>query len=182
MFLNEAIVAILDQRGKVVGTGFVVHENLIATCAHVINKARSGTVEEHIPIRFYNTTSVTTANIVDEWWPEPQAEDVAILQINQPLPEGALVAPLGSSDGTPGHEFKTFGFPKALSHNGGWGYGQIGDKTIHNGFTSIQLRTSETTVGFSGAPVLNLNTKRIIGMISSITRGFYQLASQNNWS
>jgi hypothetical protein len=38
MNIKDSIVAILNSKGKIVGTGFVAGENLILTCAHVIEQ------------------------------------------------------------------------------------------------------------------------------------------------
>jgi len=61
----------------------------------------------------------------------------------------------------------TFGFPESMLE-GLNGKCEIIGTRIHNGCPVLQLRSSEVTFGFSGAPVLNLETNRIIGMINAI--------------
>lgn len=41
------------------------------------------------------------------------AENVALLQLDGPLPEGSEALPLGGSAGAAGHDFQTFGFIRA---------------------------------------------------------------------
>lgn len=37
--IRDSTVAVLNEKGKIVGTGFLVGENLVLTCAHVIVQA-----------------------------------------------------------------------------------------------------------------------------------------------
>jgi V8-like Glu-specific endopeptidase len=41
MDIQKSIVAILNNKKKIIGTGFVAGENLILTCAHVVKHASS---------------------------------------------------------------------------------------------------------------------------------------------
>ncbi len=41
MDVKNSIVAILDRKKKIIGTGFVAGENSILTCAHVVETATS---------------------------------------------------------------------------------------------------------------------------------------------
>jgi energy-coupling factor transporter ATP-binding protein EcfA2 len=77
---------------------------------------------------------------------------------------------LGSSGGTSSHSFKTFGFPAAKPAEGMWGYGTLGDLTTEVGYLVLQLTgATEVTPGFSGAPVLDTITRRVVGMVTAIT-------------
>jgi hypothetical protein len=38
MELQKSVVAILDDKNKIIGTGFVAGDNLILTCAHVVEQ------------------------------------------------------------------------------------------------------------------------------------------------
>ncbi len=42
MDIKNSVVAILNDKNKVIGTGFVAGENLILTCAHVTENASIG--------------------------------------------------------------------------------------------------------------------------------------------
>jgi len=51
-----------------------------------------------------------------------------------------------------------------------WGYGTIGNLTYHPAAgPMLQLSTTEVTAGFSGAPVFDTDTSRVVGMVSAIT-------------
>ena len=168
--LTTGIVRILTPNGTTAGTGFVVaDEGLIAICAHVVAYAGAGPGGT-VRVVFHATGEIREAKVEPDWWRDPDAEDVAILRLDEPLPEGVTPLLLGSSGGTSGHPFKTFGFPAVEGVEGMWGYGNLGDPTTEVGQRVLQLTgTTEVTLGFSGAPVLNIVTRRVVGMVTSIT-------------
>lgn len=167
--LSASVVRILRPDGETVGTGFLVSEELVVTCAHVVVAACK--VGSQVTIVFHHTSGQVAADVDPKYLQDAKDEDIAILKIRDPLPEGIKPLSLGSSAGTSGHRFKTFGFPKAKAEEGMWGYGRIGDRTTQSGHPVLQLTgASEITTGFSGAPVLDLTTKQVIGLVVSITR------------
>jgi hypothetical protein len=88
--LKAGIVRVLEPNGETSGTGFVVTDDGLI---------------------FHATTEEREARVEPEWWRDPDVEDVAILRLEGPLPEGVTPLLLGSSGGTSGHPFKTFDFP-----------------------------------------------------------------------
>ncbi len=168
--LKAGIIRILKPDGSTAGTGFVVtHDGLIATCAHVVQYAGAGSGDT-VRLVFHSTGEEREAIVEPEWWRAPDAEDVAILRLEGPLPDGVVPLPLGSSGGTSSHSFKTFGFPVAKLVEGMWGYGTLGDLTTEVGYPVLQLTdTTEVTPGFSGAPILDTVTRRVVGMVTAIT-------------
>jgi len=168
--LTTGIVRILTPDGSTAGTGFIVSDDgLIATCAHVVEACGAGPGDT-VRIVFHATDEEREARIEPDWWRDPDAEDVSILRLKRPLPEEVTPLPLGSSGGTSGHPFKTFGFPAVKGVEGMWGYGTIGDPTTEAGRPVLQLTgTTEVTPGFSGAPVLDTVTRRVVGMVTAIT-------------
>jgi hypothetical protein len=170
--LTTGIVRILDPNGETTGTGFVVADSgLIATCAHVVVDAGSG-LGEAVRLIFHHTGEESTAIVDPDTWHNPTAEDVAILRLDGPLPEGVRPVTLGYSRDVSGHRFRTFGFPNAGGIEGLWGYGALGDLTTVAGQNVIQLTdTSEVTAGFSGAPVWDDELNTVIGMVVGILGG-----------
>ena len=99
-----------------------------------------------------------------------EAEDVAILRVVGDLPGQVKPLPLGSSEGTEQHEFDTFGFPRSNPEQGLWGDGRILKETKIAVAPVLQLSSTQVTRGFSGAPVLDRLRKRVVGMVTSITK------------
>jgi WD40 repeat protein len=148
----------------IVGTAFLVSERLVATCAHVVESA-DVKVGGNISLRLSDGKDIV-AVVAPEFWRDPNAEDVSILRLEYPLKNIRPVI-LGSSSGTKGHTFSTFGFPK---HNQELsGRGEIIGQAIIDGIKVLQLRSPEVTSGFSGALIFDEITKRAVGMVVAIT-------------
>jgi WD40 repeat protein len=102
-----------------------------------------------------------------QWLRDVDDEDMAILRVQGGLPQGVRSLPMGSSTGVSGHKISTFGFPSAGEVEGIAGYGKIlgrGSQT-KAGQPLLQIRSSEITQGFSGAPVWDQLRQRVIGMV-----------------
>jgi hypothetical protein len=162
MNVLKSIVRIVSNRR--IGTGFVVADDgLIATCAHVLGPSRP----EKALVVFEADGVQREATVLAESWRGVDTEDVALLQLCGTLPPGVQPLPLGSSHGIEGHPLVTFGYPEAGEVEGVRGTGTIlgyGAKT-RAGHPLLQLRSSEITEGFSGAPVWDEVRRRVIGMV-----------------
>ncbi len=166
--LTNAIVRIINSYGNTVGTGFVLNDDgLIATCAHVIENAEAGPGDS-VHLVFHHTGDEATAIVESDGWHAPEAEDIAILRLNGMLPAAIKTAILGTNDNTTGHSFRAFGYPKVDDIQGIWAEGKIlGPITDSKGTTMLQLDSSQVAQGMSGGPVLNVNTNRVVGMITA---------------
>src|SRR3989440_9854789 len=162
MNVLNSIVRIISNRR--IGIGFVVTDDgLIATCAHVLGTSRP----EKALIMFQGDAVQREATVLAEGWCAVDAEDVALLRVSGTLPAGVQPLPFGSSRGTEGHPLVTFGYPDAGEVEGVRGTGTIqgyGAKT-RAGQPFLQLRSSEITEGFSGAPVWDEVRRRVVGMV-----------------
>ncbi len=167
--LTTGIVRILDQFGNTTGTGFVLTDDgLIATCAHVVASAGAGPGDT-VRLVFHHTGDEANATIEPDGWRESEAEDVAILRLEEALPEGVRPLSLGPAVDTANHPFETFGFPEANSDEGLWGTGRILRQTTLGGVRVLQLQSQEVTAGFSGTPVWDTATQQVVGMVTAIT-------------
>ncbi|MBE9507992.1 MAG: trypsin-like peptidase domain-containing protein, partial [Chloroflexi bacterium] len=161
--LTAGIVRIIRPDGETAGTGFLVTDDgLIATCAHVI-EAAGANPGDTVRVAFHATGEEREAQVEPAWWRAPDAEDVAILRLDGPVPEGVIPLSLGSSAGVEGHALSTFGFPDPKPVEGMAGKCEVVGRTTERGFPVLQLRSSEVTPGFSGAPVLDTITRRVVG-------------------
>lgn len=171
--LKPAIVRILSPNGATVGTGFVASDAgaygsvaLIATCAHVVSTAGAGPGDT-VRVVLHATGEEREARVEPAWWRGLDAEDVAILRLEGDLPPGVRSLPLGASAGSKGHAFEAFGFPDANPEGGLAGSGQIVSEEIGmEGVRLLQLRSQEVARGMSGAPVWDVDTGCVVGMVT----------------
>ena len=169
--LKSIVVRILDTvGGDTVGAGFVLNaDGLIATCAHVVHDAGSGP-EKTVNIVFLHNGQPATATVLADAWRPPESTDIAILQLDSPLPKGITPLSLGSSRQVKGHAFETFGFPDSNPVNGIPGQGEFLERTTLDGFNApvITVRSQEVTDGYSGGPVFHTTEQHVVGMVTAI--------------
>ena len=160
---EDSILRVL-KGDSVVGAAFLVSDRLVATCAHVI-KSAGADVGGKISLRLPNDRDID-AVVESEFWRDPNVEDISILRLEETI-ENIQPVILGPSSGTKGHNFSTFGFPNTGQELSGGGE-IIGQATI-NVIKVLQLRSPEVTPGFSGAPIFDEITKRVVAMVVAIT-------------
>ena len=164
----NSVVRVLGPDGTA-GTGFLVNRaaRLIATCAHVVEFASAGPGCE-ITVVLHATGEQATAYVEPEYWRDQEDEDVAILRLVDPVPDGVDSVVLGSEARSRDHPFRTFGFPRPKSTDGLAATGTITDLNPV-GRAKLQLsNASEVAVGFSGAPLLDTAARRVVGMVVEI--------------
>src|SRR5687767_5525569 len=105
----EASVLRILKDDATVGAAFLVSDRLIVTCVHVV-KAAGGAPGRTVRLRL-SDGSIITAEALSEYWREESRGDIAILRLEKPI-LGVQPLVLGSSAGTQGHTFSTFGFPR----------------------------------------------------------------------
>ena len=162
MELQKSIVAILDQNNQIVGTGFVVGENRIVTCAHVVKLAGAGP-GGMARVRFAVDKSERFGTVdADAFSPEDQ-DDVVLLRVSQ-TPGGAQILPLGNSRASVGKEFNAFGYAVIGKLQGIGARGQV--ISLVDGGRWLQLRSQEIDHGMSGGPAVDESQGAAVGMIS----------------
>ncbi|MFJ4585215.1 nSTAND1 domain-containing NTPase [Streptomyces echinatus] len=168
--LPMAVAQILGPDGRVAGAGFLVAENLLVTCAHVIRAAASGP-QGPVPVAFLRVTGADLLEGHVEQWRESEGEDVAFVRLPE-TPTGTWVLPLGSAEGCSGHKVRSFGFAAQAMPGGHLGKAEVAGllKASRVGPERLQLtKANDLTTGFSGAPVLDETTSLVIGMLTEIT-------------
>ena len=166
--LEQCVIRILNAKGRVVGAGFVVAHRLAVTCAHVVQAAESGQGKS-ISFQFYADTTVHTAQVMVEGWSPSDtgedANDVAFLLL-QSLPEDVIPAILGAAGGRNRHKFTALGFAHLAVYEDRWADGYLsGVVPVLGKRPTLQFEGRKIKEGMSGAPVLDLDTNRVVGMV-----------------
>jgi sorbitol-specific phosphotransferase system component IIA len=161
MDIKTGVVAILNDKNKIIGTGFVAGENLILTCAHVVEQATAG-LNERVIIRF-SDNSKTEATVEQSSFSPSYEKDVALLRADS-LPQGIVPLPLGNATGSAGHDFYAYGYAAVTDVQGIGARGKIVD-IVDNGHL-VQLTSQEPDHGMSGGPVLDEQRRVVIGMVT----------------
>lgn len=167
--LRNAIVQIHHAaRPDIVGTGFVVGQDLIATCAHVIE---SGTYApgDTVKLVLHWTGEDRTAYVLPEAYQPENGDDVAILRLEGTLPKTGRPLPLGEAEGCEGHRFQAFGYARVGQIEGVYATGEIkGLVRQSDGRPLLQLASPELDRGLSGGPVLDLERQQVVGMVTAV--------------
>lgn len=169
--LERSVISILQADGiSIVGTGFVVSDRLAVTCAHVIEVAKSG-CGQSLQIKFYHQPedeAPLIANVLYDGWSQSESDDVAFLELPY-ISDEVVPVVLGSADDCNGHSYQALGFASLDDYDSRYANDDIGgvvrvpDKRKR---PMLQLQGEEIRRGMSGAPILDLVTNRVVGMVS----------------
>lgn len=173
MDLQKSIVAILNHKNKIIGTGFAVGETLLLTCAHVVEQATGG-LNDSVTVRFAVDGSERVALVEPSAFSPSYERDVALLRVAS-IPDGAAPLTLGTSAPSRGHAFYAYGYATVTEVQGIGARGQIVD-VVDQG-RLVQLTSQEPDHGMSGAPVLDETRQVVVGMV---TKGKWALDAAQN--
>jgi hypothetical protein len=172
--LKRFIAAICDQHGDILGTGFVIAPNVVATCAHVVAAAEvdpGGTVAVKLP----DADTLYPAEFLAENY--DFANDVAILKCHATLPDVVQPAILGRWQEARHTPFQSYGYRPLDIYRGNPAEGQllreVADIHPRPGEPQpthpvLSLASQQVNAGMSGAPVYIPATDRVVGMITAI--------------
>ncbi len=153
----------------VVGAGFVASKQIIFTCAHIISSIGSGPGDS-VVVRLFDGTRVN-ARVEPQYWRTPDAEDIAVLSFEWEF-NGIELIKLGASSEARGHRFRTFGLLRRDQEL--IASGEVIGDAVFQGTKVLLLRSRELTPDFSGSPVFDEVTRRVIGMVTISTPDKYQ--------
>lgn len=165
--LSASIVALCTDEGSIVGTGFLVDDRVILTCAHVVVAAGGGP-SSTVSVRFHITGDKCPASVVSDQWRASDGDDVAVLRLEVEAPESAAPVQLENAANCAGHSFRAFGYPSLGDIEGLWATGKIEGLVSEAGRQLLQLNSQNLAQGMSGGPVLDETTHRVVGMITSV--------------
>ena len=171
LLAQRVTVSVIASGGDVVGAGFLVGPDLVATCAHVVASAADAdpyaAEPPSDPIRLdFPMLGAATRAVVHRWLPiaEDGTGDVAVLKLLDPPPPGSRMPPLRRVDQLWDQHFRVLGFPEGMA-DGVWTTGRIRGV---QGTRWFQLQTAvgdqPIVEGFSGAPVWHDETGAVVGM------------------
>jgi len=173
--LEACVLRICDDTGQTWGTGFLVTETLAVTCAHVVKACGAGP-GGRVRVVFHRGGAARQAEVLRDGWREPDGDDVAILSLQPegaPLPEGVRPARLGSTRACKGHRMRALGFPPlGGGYDVAWAEGELRGVVPHpRKRPMLQMDAQPILKGMSGAPVLDLETGRVVGMVNEYWEG-----------
>ena len=174
--MQDAIIRFYNAAGAIVGTGFLVDDRHVMTCAHVVNSAQGRTrntrqsAPEPVQVDFPFQDGAPGEAQVVRWFfkPPDHKTDIALLELQQPPPVPRYVALEAAPREQWGEAGSALGFPTGYA-DGVWVEGvfrreQAGDLLQLDASTTTQFFVEE---GFSGAPVWDAQG-RCTGMIVAV--------------
>lgn len=172
--LEKNVFRVLNSDRATVGTGFMLAPRLALTCAHVVADAKSGP-GSLLLLGYVNLSNeVLQAQVLDAGW--SQEQDLAFLVFAE-TPARLQPVQLSSAQGCEGHPYTSLGFPElgpALANR---------PQASINGLVPVegqgellQLKGEEIAKGMSGAPVQDLTSGLVVGMLNGYWDGRTRLA------
>lgn len=174
--VREFLVRVFGQQDSVPsGCGFLVGSGRqhIFTCCHVVNDAlgrsdRTRPLEPlYVDFPFLAAKRHIRAEVVEWHYDlEDRLNDIAVLKLQEPVPNGARSATFVTSDDYSGDTFRAFGFPRGLEDDGRevkgvLGAAQVNGRVLAEGISQFGYFIEP---GFSGAPIWNTTRKGVCGM------------------
>jgi hypothetical protein len=165
--IEQAIVRIQTQEGRIFGTGFLVCCNQVLSCAHVVadsigiprDTQEMPTSLVYLDFPLLSNKSEMLSSLVKYW--DPTA-DIALMELLEEKPKSATPIELEEIDDYSRGEFSVCGFPR---DEGDWVLGVMLGR-IEPGFIQIEAETAHRIrSGFSGGPVWHHTYKKLAGMI-----------------
>lgn len=177
---NTGIVRIHDDHGATVGAGILVGPSRVVTCAHVLNAALGRVATDARPpeldllftvsLRIPRGWAPAKGRITQGGWVPlvDKRGDVAVLDLQQPIPRGPVPATLSVPLGGQDRPFRTQGFPPSVDEGIG-AHGLImANMFVGNEWIQLEAagaRGRRLTQGFSGAPVFDVRRQAVVGMV-----------------
>jgi energy-coupling factor transporter ATP-binding protein EcfA2 len=170
---------LLDSEGRTAGSGFLVDDRHVLTCAHVvarqlgINGADPRIPNGIVGLDFPAVPSAEPmqARVSANGWFPPNSnggDDIAVLELTAQAPLSAIRAPLRTLQGGFGHHFRCFGFPEGLPH-GLWIEGTISGRAgPQSEWVQLQVAGS-VPAGFSGSAIYDDTVEAVVGMLVAVT-------------
>ncbi|MFI5527844.1 trypsin-like peptidase domain-containing protein [Kitasatospora sp. NPDC051853] len=166
-----AVAQVVDAAGAVTGAGFLVAEDLLFSCAHVLADGGYGPGDV-VRLRFPHAPGgpAVEGRVLEDGWRDPQGQDIALVRLSEAV--GVAPLRLGSAVASRGHRVRSFGFPSQAPPGGHFGFATAGGLLpAGDGIGELLQLTgaNDLTTGFSGGPVVDELTGLVAGMLTAIT-------------
>ena len=171
--LEQSVIRIFGEDNRALGTGTVLSSNLAVTCIHVVHGANKQ-VGDSLRVQFLLTGSFQEAHVIPEGWSED--ENVAFLALKN-IPSTVSPAILGSAEGRMGHAYTLLGFGGELKdyYQAIWVHdiivGLAFPNSSNKGHSKLQLKAEHLMSGMSGAPIFDLEVRRVVGIMNKMFIG-----------
>jgi len=174
-----------------IGSGFLVDETHIITCAHVVAQALHNAdkcpppkSQEYVTIDFPFFANVPDLSAyVVQWKPyrtdphQGEQDDIAILALTDD--SAATITSISAADRPApadvvecgrlkGHSFEVYGYPAGYKADGAYAFGIIQNRKANRRYqtqSSMLEGGAKVQKGFSGAPVFDTEAHGIVGII-----------------
>lgn len=185
--LTAGIIQIFRKDGIIVGTGFLVSSNLIATCAHVTQAVEMDPGNK-VKVRFYLNGNKCDAIVIPEFWSNfykrslsifykrslsiPQ-EDLSILRLEDGLSSDVKAFSFCSSAGVIDHKVCNSGFSVVREVEYIIEHGEVSGKVTERGSSLLQTDSNEIIIGFCGELLWDEwdeFRRKIIGIVVSVAK------------
>jgi len=161
------ICRVIAPNGDIVGTAFLISDQLVLTCAHIVEAAKSGPGQV-ISLKFVNSEEKFTARVDAQFWRSSENGDVAFLRLEK-NPENIVPLRLGAAkQSLSGNMIQVFGYQRMGAIDGIHARGEILGMVMENDQPLLQLRSKEFMQGYSGAPVWDEKRGVVVGMVVSV--------------
>ena len=166
-------VRIADASYRVLGSGVLISNRHVLTCAHVLGR---GPVKPAGPFVIEFPRSASGASVparipADGWLPQLTTgqRDIAILEFDHELADDVEPAKLGKGLPCIGNPARVFGHPATI-RDGVWTHGQISDTTGPHGewvqlAGRLAMHNERIERGFSGGGVLDEVSNSVVGIV-----------------
>jgi len=164
---KNTVIGVRDADGRIVGTGFLFDRagRRAFTCAHVLQAAQrwpGSVVEVYLAIASGHSF---TADVLPDGWSPPDGSNIAVLRIRETLPEAVGAVKLGRSLNVQGLTLHSLGYPQR-NELGMWAVGKMLPPVfLSTGLPLLQIQ-AQTLPTLSGAPLLDGQGNRVVGMIT----------------
>lgn len=164
---------IADADGTVRGSGVLISDRHVLTCAHVLAPGpEPPTARFTIDFPRSPSRTTVTARVPDDgWFPELTTgeQDVAILELSKAIAADIVPARLGLARQSMGRPVKVYGHPDGLPE-GVWTRAEITDTTGPYGErVQVSVRGADSAdriePGFSGGGVIDETSALVVGII-----------------